>query len=574
MITNIIILAVASFIVPVYAVVNPSSYLNFQPLVINTPIIEVVGNKLFNVDSGQQFFIKGIAYQKTRQPGEVYDGMIEPYIDPLSNTQTCLRDIQYFKALGVNTIRVYQVNPASNHDICMNSLANAGIYVIADLSEPSNSIDRSFPTWDITLYDRYTSVIDSLIKYPNTLAFIAGNEVANSQDTTDTAPFIKASIRDMKNYIISKGYRSIPVGYSSNDDAGIRKDLADYLVCKTSSNDNSAAEFIGLNIYEWCGYSTYATSGYRDLTYQFSEFPVPIMMSEYGCNTVRPRPFTEVEALYGSTMSKVWSGGIAYEYFEEVNNYGVVIQNPDGSISQYEDFSNLASKLNSINPISISLSEYGNLTQSFPTCQAPTPEFQASTRLPNTPNKDKCTCLQASLSCVVNPYMNVNINSLFSEVCGNIDCSDISNNGYDGIYGAFSDCSSTQKLSYILNKYYISRNRDPTACNFSGRATLITNVTDLNDLKTPDGKACAPLIENSKSYNLTFESSKSKELLSLNETKTSPTNPTLDHYSPNSSFQRRNSTSSYTSSGAIIINKLSEYLIQIIASLIGTLIVI
>jgi hypothetical protein len=37
------------------------------------------------------------------------------------------------KKLGVNTIRVYHVDPDADHDGCMNALADAGIYTMIDM---------------------------------------------------------------------------------------------------------------------------------------------------------------------------------------------------------------------------------------------------------------------------------------------------------------------------------------------------------------------------------------------------------------------------------------------------------
>ena len=129
--------------------------------------------QIFECENGQQFFIKGIAYQKSRQEGEIYDATKEPhYVDPLANPFTCLRDLEYLKELGVNVIRVYQINPNANHDVCMNAFAEAGIYVLADLSEPYMSIRRDYPHWDTELFNRYKEVIDAMNKYNNMLGFL------------------------------------------------------------------------------------------------------------------------------------------------------------------------------------------------------------------------------------------------------------------------------------------------------------------------------------------------------------------------------------------------------------------
>lgn len=202
----------------------------------------------------------------------------------------------------------------------MQMLQDAGIYVIADLSEPGLSIIRDDPQWNDDLYARYTSVVDVMAKYSNTLGFFAGNEVSNNNTNTGASAFVKAAVRDMKAYIKRKNYRTIGVGYATNDDADIRENLAAYFDCGTSEE---SIDFWGYNIYSWCGDSSFTKSGYDVRTKEFSNYNVPAFFAEYGCNTVQPRKFSEVGALYGDQMTGVWSGGIVYMYFQEDNDYGM-----------------------------------------------------------------------------------------------------------------------------------------------------------------------------------------------------------------------------------------------------------
>jgi hypothetical protein len=184
--------------------------------------------------------------------------------------------------------------------------------VIADLSQPALSIDRDSPSWNDNLYSRYTAVVDDMLQYNNTLGFFAGNEVSNQSNNTDASAFVKAAVRDTKAYIKAQNYRQTGVGYATNDNSAIRNDMADYFDCGDPAD---TIDFWGLNIYSWCGDSSYTQSGYDVQTENFANYNVPVFFAEYGCNLVTPRTFTQVQALYGENMTGVWSGGIVYMYF-------------------------------------------------------------------------------------------------------------------------------------------------------------------------------------------------------------------------------------------------------------------
>lgn len=226
--------------------------------------------------------------------------------------------------LGTNTIRVYAVDPTADHSACMKALDDAGIYVIADLGVPGESINRDTPAWTTDLFARYQGVIDNLGQYQNTLGFFAGNEVTNNKTNSPASAFVKAAVRDSKAYIQSKNFgRWIGVGYATNDDADTRDNLASYFNC--GADQSAAVDFWGYNIYEWCGQNTFQASGYQERTQAFSNYSVPAFFSEYGCNNPgggESRVWQETGVLYSDLMNKVWSGGIVYEYFQEQNDFG------------------------------------------------------------------------------------------------------------------------------------------------------------------------------------------------------------------------------------------------------------
>lgn len=437
------------------------------------PIV-IKGSKFFYKTNGTEFYMKGVAYQADTSNSTSAATFVDPLADPVG----CARDIPLISALGMNTIRVYAVNTTSDHSACMNLLQNAGIYVVADLSEPGLSIDRDSPSWDLDLLNRYTTVVDAMANYTNVLGFFAGNEVTNNATNTDASPFVKAAVRDVKAYIKSKNYRAIPVGYATNDDADIRDNLADYFNCGDAS---ATVDFWGYNIYSWCGQSSLQESGYDVRTEFFANYSVPVFFAEYGCNTVKPRAFTEVGALYGSVMSPVWSGGIVYMYFEEQNQFGLVQIDSSGGATKLVDYTNLQKQLAKAGtPAGVKASTYSPSNTAARSCPAAGAFWAASTALPPSPDKDLCDCMVSSLECV--PASGVtakDYGDLFAQVCGYLGdggCDGIGGNGTTGSYGSYSVCEASARLGWAFNKYYLSQSSALTACNFDGAANVVAST--------------------------------------------------------------------------------------------------
>lgn len=445
------------------------------------PIV-IKGSKFFEKTSGKQFYMKGVAYQS-----EVPAGSSKSYIDPLADVESCKRDIPLLEELGTNTIRVYAVDPTANHDTCMKLLDDAGIYVVADLSEPKISINRDTPEWDETIYQRYTAVVDSLASYSNVIGFFAGNEVTNQPNNTAASAYVKAAIRDTKKYIKDKNYRTIPVGYATNDDAEIRYQLADYFNCGEAED---STDFWGYNIYSWCGESTFKKSGFDVRTADFANYSVPVFFAEYGCNEVRPRPFTEVQVLYGKEMKDVWSGGIVYMYHEEANKYGLV-KVSNGKATKLDDFDNLKKQISKVGDVEgVKMSEYTPTNTKARDCPAKQKAWTASSVLPPTPDKALCSCMLDSLECTSKRTLkDEDMGDLFSYICGEAgtDCSGITGDAEKGVYGAYSMCDPAERLAWAMNAYYESQSFATSACDFDGKAQLVTpNPASTCDAKIED----------------------------------------------------------------------------------------
>ncbi|KAI5958684.1 gel1 [Candida pseudojiufengensis] len=353
---------------------NIITYLSFISTVLSIASIEVKGNAFWNSETGERFYIRGIDYQ-------AYDSnsVIE---DPIADTASCERDIKYFNELGINTVRIYSIDNTKNHTECMDKLAENGIYVILDVNTPHSSITRSNAncSYNSDYLREIFATIQEFAIYDNTLGFFAGNEVINDGPSLEAAPYVKAVVRDIKTFIKNRNFRTIPVGYSAASVDEYRLSSALYFNC--GDDDLARIDMFGINDYSWCGDASMTTSQYSNQMKDFANYTIPIFFSEYGCNTKRPRPFSEVEVIYSNQMSSVFSGGLVYEYFEEENNYGLVELN-DGNIETNEDFDNLKNEFNKTKNPSGDGGYNKNGTAN--NCPSLSNLWNVTTKIPNTP---------------------------------------------------------------------------------------------------------------------------------------------------------------------------------------------
>ncbi|KAL8877744.1 MAG: hypothetical protein Q9198_004294 [Flavoplaca austrocitrina] len=344
------------------------------PVLAAIPTISAVGNKFFT-SNGDQWYIKGIAYQLVPT-------------DPLVDTDQCKRDAEQMQDLGANAICVYHVDPASDHQGCMNAFADLGIYLLVDLDDFPTQILPDSPAWNQSQLDAFSAIMDEFQKYDNTALFFVGNEVLTTAEVSNAAPYVKAAVRDMKAYRDSKEYREIPIGYSAADVPGLRPMLQNYLAC--GDDDVERAEFYALNVYEWCGDSSYEGSGYSELQKNATGYNIPIFVSETGCRVARPRLFSDQAAILGPDMMNTWSGTIVYEWIQEENDYGLISYGPkvdpkvstaalDGfprsgtPMTVSPDYENLKSQWATLSPTGVKLSDYSpSASISPPACPTST----------------------------------------------------------------------------------------------------------------------------------------------------------------------------------------------------------
>lgn len=344
-----------------------SSVLSLTPITTN-------GNAFFQDDT--RFYIRGLDYQP---------GGSSTLTDGLADSDICDRDIPNFVDLGINTIRVYHVDNTLDHDYCMNKLNDAGIYVLIDTNLPKSAISND-ETAECTYNSFYLEQVFATVKqfseYDNTLGFFVANEVINSDNTTSAAPYVKAVVRDTKKYIKNNDIRAVPIGYSAADVSSNRLQTAHYFNC--GDDEDARVDMFGFNDYSWCGQSSFTRSGYDQKVEAFNDYSIPIFFSEYGCNEVTPRVFTEVESLYSTDMTPVFSGGLVYEYSQEPNNYGLVEVISDSEVELLTDFDNLKSEFEKTSNPSGDGGYHSDLDYSE--CPELSDKWEADNVIPDTPS--------------------------------------------------------------------------------------------------------------------------------------------------------------------------------------------
>ena len=111
------------------------------------------------------------------------------------------------------------------------------------------------------------------------------------------------------------------------------------------------------------------------------------------------------------------------------------------------------------------MADYTPTNTKLRSCPAEGADWQASSKLPPTPNQQLCSCMVDDLGCSAKSSVaSDQFANLFSFICdGRADCTGISGNGTTGAYGAYSMCRPAERLSWAMNA--VSRR----SCGVGGR---------------------------------------------------------------------------------------------------------
>ncbi|KAK8047989.1 hypothetical protein PG996_016053 [Apiospora saccharicola] len=320
--------------------------------------------------------------------------------DPIADDQlevlSC--SIPLLQELGINTLLVYSIDNTKSHDVAMEMLAKAGIYVIAGLSTPAKAVNRAAPFDSYTpdLLQHYFATVDRMAAYPNTLGVVAANEVLQHAGHTAGAAVIRALVRDVKRYMAlhaaanpESQQRVLPVGVSTNGVSSIFYNEFRYF---TGGDPQEAVDFFSWNEWQWVGRSSMQISGWNRFVQSFENAHVPMFFSEYGTTSgeTAPRQFHETTAIYSPDMTCIFSGACAYEFFEGPNRYGLVVVRADGTLEKLRAYDNLKARLAECSRVEDlgTLGEWGDselVETNRPELPEQTYDWRASTELPECP---------------------------------------------------------------------------------------------------------------------------------------------------------------------------------------------
>jgi hypothetical protein len=184
-------------------------------------------------------------------------------------------------------------------------------------------------------------------------------------------------------------------------------------------------------------------------------------------------------------MTNVWSGGVAFSYFQAVGNYGLVnISSDEATVQTGTDYANLKGEY-ALVTFTNTPTEAQAPPAAFPPYPTQNSSFLASPDLPPTPDDAICGCLvNTSFSCVFTPQTtntSVILGQLLDFGCSSLgqmgaNCDEIAGDGATGTYGDISFCDPCKPfIAHISQEYLTDLNACSQLPNFHMSCQLCTN---------------------------------------------------------------------------------------------------
>jgi 1,3-beta-glucanosyltransferase GAS1 len=286
------------------------------------------GSKFFYKSNGTQFIVKGVVY-KTPGFSSPRVGDLASFIDPLTDDRICRQDIRRLANLGINTLLVTGFNADRDQRACMQLFSDAEIYVLVIIngdSEITQQINGSVGTpVGYTSVNHFFRGLDFFQKWNNTLglAFFLQDFTRLSDHPAEVLPLQKGYLGDIKEYMKSRGYRSIPLGVIGSEHTTKGFNIPQYMAC---GDDSTAADFYAtwprcLDLDQWC---LNASAHYSDLRDTFHDYHRPLILAE-GCRRGKTFGFEWIRELYSPLMTDIFSGAIFHSWLASPDEN----ENPD-----------------------------------------------------------------------------------------------------------------------------------------------------------------------------------------------------------------------------------------------------
>jgi 1,3-beta-glucanosyltransferase GAS1 len=280
---------------------------------------------------------------------------------------------------GINTIRVGALLPERNHDGCMEAFASREIYVWIEglyITSPQYTTYQE-DGWVIKVFDHIATIIDQFAVHNNTLTIAAPTERAEAMNSTKPIfTYTKAAIRDMKKYISERGYRQIPIAFSSDNETPDQPAVADYLECGEPEN---ALEVLGLDTTKsiYCSQTSRTTELYETLYDQFRDTNIPIIFTDVGCYFNQTSDtWDNIDRILGPTLSSVFSGAFTSRWTSwDPDSVGYMLvdyasEEDLGQPSPLPQWNKLSSAYAEATPLSVAQASY-TPSSSVPECPNP-----------------------------------------------------------------------------------------------------------------------------------------------------------------------------------------------------------